>query len=56
MALLSSFLKPFIASVETKPNAKVHIYETYKMESSDDSPSHLTVISHSSDLLPKDIF
>lgn len=41
--------------LDTEPNAKVHNYEMYRMESSHGLLGHLMVIKHSSDLLPKDI-
>lgn len=50
--------KPFVCSgyLDIEPNAKVHHYEMYKVEFSDDLLGHLMVIKHSSDLLPEDIF
>lgn len=41
--------------LDTEPNAKVHDYEMYRMESSHGLLGHLMLIKHSSDLSPKDI-
>lgn len=49
--------KPFVCFgyLDIEPNAKVHNYEMFKMESSHDLLGHLMVIKHSSDLLTQDI-